>query len=174
VTGGHHPRCTVEYRTEVIPVTQFGLAGRQPHPHRQFQFALRGYGSIHRCPWWRECGAHTIAGVLEQPTAVRLDRFTQYVSCAAMAARMALASASHRRVDPSTSVNKNVTAPDGAAAADTLTGFHKQRSPTPNIGGSSAVTGYTCFETNFRESHMSSVLRYPRAAHPLAVNLFHD
>ena len=49
---------------------------------------------------------------------------------------MPSASAAHRRVEPSTSVNKNVTAPEGAAAADTLTGFHKEGGPTSNIGGS--------------------------------------
>src|ERR1700739_3383184 len=39
------------------------------------------------------------------------------LSWAASAARIPSASASHRRVDPSTSVNKNVTTPEGAAAA---------------------------------------------------------
>jgi hypothetical protein len=48
---------------------------------------------------------------------------------------MASASASHRRVDPSTSVNRNVTTPDGAAAADTLTGCHKERRRTLNNDG---------------------------------------
>src|SRR5208337_504582 len=33
---------------------------------------------------------------------------------------------SHRRVEPSTSVNKNVTTPDGATTGDTLTGCHKE------------------------------------------------
>jgi hypothetical protein len=33
--------------------------------------------------------------------------------------------------------------PDGAAAAHTLTGFHKERSATSDIGGSGAVTRYT-------------------------------
>jgi hypothetical protein len=61
-------------------------------------------------------------------------------SCAARAFRIKSASASHRRVDPSTSVNKNVTTPEGAAAADTLTGFHTQRSPTSYISGSDPVT----------------------------------
>src|SRR6202012_3172498 len=36
-----------------------------------------------------------------------------------LAARIPCASASHRRVEPSTSVNKNVTTPEGAAAVDT-------------------------------------------------------
>jgi hypothetical protein len=60
---------------------------------------------------------------------------------------MPSASASHRRVDPSTSVNRNVTTPEGAAAgsADTYAGCHKEHSPTSNIGGSGPVTGYTCF-----------------------------
>jgi hypothetical protein len=59
-------------------------------------------------------------------------------------------------------VNKNVTTPEGAAAADTLTGFHKERGPIPNIDGSGPVTGFTCFETNFRESQMSSISRQLR------------
>jgi hypothetical protein len=33
-------------------------------------------------------------------------------------------------------VNKNVTTPEGAAFANTLTGFHKECGPTSNIGGS--------------------------------------
>jgi hypothetical protein len=46
-------------------------------------------------------------------------------SCAASAARISSASACHRRVAPSTSVNRNVTTPVGAAAG--------QRSPTQNL-----------------------------------------
>ncbi len=46
-------------------------------------------------------------------------------SCAFRAARIAAASASHRRVDPSISVNRNVTTPVGAAAA-TRTEWHEQ------------------------------------------------
>ena len=46
------------------------------------------------------------------------------------------------------SVNKNVTVPDGAAAAaDTLTGFHKERSTTQQTA------------TDFRDSRKSSVSR---------------
>ena len=47
-------------------------------------------------------------------------------SWAASAARIASASASHRRVEPSTSVNRNVTTPEGAAAgsADTHAESH--------------------------------------------------
>ena len=37
-------------------------------------------------------------------------------------------------------MNKNVTTPEGAAAADTLTGFHTERSPTSYISGSGPVT----------------------------------
>ena len=48
--GGHHPRRTIEHRTEVIPVPQLGFAGRQPHPHRQLQRPLRGHRGIHRRP----------------------------------------------------------------------------------------------------------------------------
>jgi hypothetical protein len=55
----------------------------------------------------------------------------------ANAARIASASASHRRVEPSTSVNKNVTTPEGAAtaAADTPAESHNRPAPTTRIGG---------------------------------------
>ena len=54
---------------------------------------------------------------------------TESASCAASATRMPSASASHRRVEPSTSVNKNVTTPEGAAAAgaDTYAESHNGR-----------------------------------------------
>jgi hypothetical protein len=45
-------------------------------------------------------------------------------SCAERADRIASASASHRRVEPSISVNKNVTTPEGSPPADTRTGCH--------------------------------------------------
>ena len=50
VPGGHHPRRTIQHRTEVIPVAQFSFAGRQPHPHRQLQRSLRGHRGIHGRP----------------------------------------------------------------------------------------------------------------------------
>ena len=46
--GGHHPRRTVQHRTEVVPVAQLCLTGRQPHPHRQLQRPLRSHRGIHR------------------------------------------------------------------------------------------------------------------------------
>jgi hypothetical protein len=57
-------------------------------------------------------------------------------SWAARAALIASASASHRRVEPSTSVNKNVTAPDGGPAltADTQAECHTEHGPIANIG----------------------------------------
>src|ERR1700688_1603501 len=66
-------------------------------------------------------------------------------SWAVSATRIASASVSHRRVEPSTSVNRNVTTPEGADAgsADTHAGGPKEHSPTSNIGGSGPVTGYT-------------------------------
>ena len=49
---------------------------------------------------------------------------------------------SHRRVEPSTSVNRNVTTPEGAAAAgaDTPAESHNRRAPTSHIGGIRAQT----------------------------------
>ena len=50
---------------------------------------------------------------------------------------MPSASASHRRVEPSTSVNKNVTTPEGAAVAgaDTPAESHTRHAPTSHIVG---------------------------------------
>jgi hypothetical protein len=49
-------------------------------------------------------------------------------SCASRAARIASASASHRRVEPSISVNSNVTPPVGGSPADTRTECHTKPS----------------------------------------------
>ena len=48
VPGGHHPRRSIEHRTEVVCPAQLGFAGRQPHPHRQLQHPLRGHRGIDR------------------------------------------------------------------------------------------------------------------------------
>jgi hypothetical protein len=68
-------------RTEFQAVrpAQLGFAGRDPHPHRQLQLPLRGNSGIHRRLRGTECRAHPVAGVPEQPTAVRLHRLTQYL-----------------------------------------------------------------------------------------------
>jgi len=59
------------------------------------------------------------------------------LSWTASAACIACASVSHRRVEPSTSVNKNVTTPEGAAAggAGTPAESHNRHTPTSHIGG---------------------------------------
>jgi hypothetical protein len=77
VTGGHHACGAIQNRSEVVALTQLGLAGRQPHPHRQFECPLRGHRRIDRRSRRGERGAHTVAGVFEQPAAVRLDRLAQ-------------------------------------------------------------------------------------------------
>jgi hypothetical protein len=82
----------------VVTVAMFGLTGCQAHPHRQLQRPLRGYCGIHRL-----CGelnaAHTPSPVClnnQPPCALIASRDT--ASCAVSAARIASASASHRRV----------------------------------------------------------------------------
>ena len=77
--GGHHPRRTVQHRTEVIPLAQLGLAGRQPHPHRQLQRPLRSHRRIHCGSRRGEGGAHPVAGVLEHEAPVRLNRPAQHL-----------------------------------------------------------------------------------------------
>jgi choline dehydrogenase-like flavoprotein len=65
--GGHHPRSTVEHRTEVVGPAQLGFAGRDAHPHRQRQLPLRGHRGIHRRARRGEGGTHAVTGVFEQP-----------------------------------------------------------------------------------------------------------
>jgi hypothetical protein len=77
--GGHHPRRPVEHRTEIVVSPQLGLAGRNSHPHRQFQRTLGGHRRIDRTRRGGEGGTHTVAGVLEHEAAVRLNRRTQYL-----------------------------------------------------------------------------------------------
>jgi hypothetical protein len=94
--------------------------------------------------------AHTVTGVLEQPTPVALDRRAQHLSWAASAARMPSASASHRRVEPSTSVNRNVTTPEGGPPADTRKGCHTK------------PTSMQQTATDFRDPRIWSISRQRR------------
>jgi hypothetical protein len=50
---------------------------------------------------------------------------------AVLGTRIASASASHRRVEPSTSVKRNVTTPEGGPPADTRTGSHNRHPHSP-------------------------------------------
>jgi hypothetical protein len=65
----------------------------------------------------RERGDDAVAGVLEQETTAVFDRRAQHVVLGGEAFRMPSASAFDRRVEPFTSVNRNVTTPEEAAAA---------------------------------------------------------
>ncbi len=55
------------------------LAGRQPYPHRQLQRALRSDSGVNGEFRRGERGTYPIAGVLEQPALVRLDRGAQHL-----------------------------------------------------------------------------------------------
>ena len=92
---------------------------------------------------------------MKPPCASTAERSTS--SWAASAARIASASASHRRVEPSTSVNRNVTTPEGAAArsADTPAESHNRHAPTSHIGGSSSGHRIRVYN-GFPESRESS------------------
>ena len=135
----HHPRGPVEHCAEVVVSTQFGLTGGDAHAHRQFQRPLRGDGGVDGGARRSECRAHTVTGVLEhQPSCVSTVSRSTW-SCASSAARIASASASQRRVEPSISVNRKVTTPDGAAmfigaprtpASPEMSSYVRQRGPT--------------------------------------------
>jgi hypothetical protein len=72
--GCHHSCGAIEHRTEVVPVSQLGLAGCQSH--RQLQLPLRGVHGGHR----RREGRHdTVARVAEQEPVIRLDRRAQHL-----------------------------------------------------------------------------------------------
>ncbi len=109
----HHPRGAVQHGAEVVAAAQFGLAGGDTHPHRQLQRSLSGDRGIDRRTRRGEHRAHPVAGVVEQPAIVRFDGSRKKSSWASSAARIASASASHRRVEPSISVNRKVRTPEG-------------------------------------------------------------
>ena len=44
----HHPRGTIQHRTEIVRPPQLGFAGRDAHPHRQRQCPLRGHRRVDR------------------------------------------------------------------------------------------------------------------------------
>jgi Bacterial protein of unknown function (DUF899) len=162
VFEGRRQRRTVEHRTEVIPSRNSASPVASP---------IRTGNSNARCA---ASAASTAdlgeANAAHTPSPVCLNMYPPCASIApcstsswaASATRIPSASASHRRVEPSTSVNRNVTTPEGAAArsADTTAESHTDRlRPRTSADRSGPVTGYTCFETNFRESQMSSLMR---------------
>ena len=77
-------------------------------------------------------GSKPWTNVATTPSPVWLNRNPSYdsisvrstSSCASSAAGIASASVSHRRVEPSISVNKKVTTPEGGPPADTRTECH--------------------------------------------------
>jgi len=79
MSSGHHLCGTIEHRSEVIPISQLGLAGCQSHSHRQRQLPLlidRGVHGAHR----RREGRHeTVAGVAEQEPVIGLDQCAQHL-----------------------------------------------------------------------------------------------
>ena len=79
VAGGHHPRGAIQHRAEVVVVPQLGLAGRDPHSHRQLQFALRVDRRIDRRHRRCERRSHPVPGVAEHEALVGLDRRTQHL-----------------------------------------------------------------------------------------------
>ena len=74
---------------------------------------------------------------------------------------MSSASASHRRVEPSTSVNKNVTTPEGAAAAaaDTPAESHNRPAPTTRIGGNYRAEHRTLADSQHAQPGRSSLVK---------------
>ena len=77
MAGGHQSRRTIERRAEVVRIAKLGFAGRNTHPHRQFEFPLRVNGSLHRRLRRGERRTHPVTGVLEQVAAVLADHTTK-------------------------------------------------------------------------------------------------
>ena len=79
MSSGHHPRGSIEHRSEVVPVSQLGLAGRQSHSHRQLQLPLRVDRGVHSRHRRREGRHATVARVAEQEPVIPLDRGAQHL-----------------------------------------------------------------------------------------------
>ena len=77
MAGGHHPRGAVEYGAEVIPAAQFGFAGGDAHPYRQFQRQLRCDRGIDSRRGRVEYGTHAVTRVIEHPPVIRTDNLTK-------------------------------------------------------------------------------------------------
>ena len=77
VARGHHPRGAVENRAEVVPAAQFGFAGGDSHPHRQFECQLRCDRSIDSRTGRSKYGAHAVTCVVEHSSVVRVDGVTK-------------------------------------------------------------------------------------------------
>ena len=122
MTGRHHS-CGTVYGAEIVPAAQLRLAGGQAHPHGEFEHTLRGDAGSDCSAGRSECRAHTVTGVLEEPTLVRLNGSAQQPVVRSQSRRMPR-SASHRRVEPSMSVKRKVITPD--APVDSLGGVRLQ------------------------------------------------
>ena len=77
-----------------------------------------------------------------------------------------LASASHRRVEPSMSVNKNVTTPEGAAArsADTPAESHNRYAPTWHFAG--------IRPRRVTKTHLTATRNVPRQQHVVVEDVY--
>ena len=129
VTRAHDPRRPIQRRAVVVPVPLLALTGVHTHPHPQrpgllprlrAQRALRLDRRAQRVPHAREHRVHTITGRLDHVTVVRLDRRAQQLVVTRQRAGIASGYSSHRRVEPSRSVNKNVTVPEGNPVIQSL------------------------------------------------------
>ncbi len=145
--GSHHPRRTVVHRPEEVP-SPCSSASPVATPIRTGNGSPRcaSTGGIDGRLRRGERGAHPVAGVLEHEAPCASMARCSTSSWAIRAARIASASASHRRVEPSISVNRNVTTPkeqppDERTPPQNLTTRH---APTSYIGGSGPDPGYTC------------------------------
>ena len=77
--GGHHPCGTVQHRAEVIVIPQLGFSGRNPHPNRQLQLALRVDGGLNCGHRRGKRGSHAVPRVAENEPIVRLDGGAQHL-----------------------------------------------------------------------------------------------
>ncbi len=79
MAGGHHPRRPVEHRPEVVPVPQFGFAGRDAHADRQLKLPLRVDRRVDGRHRRGKRRSHPVPGVAEQEAIVCLDRGAQHL-----------------------------------------------------------------------------------------------
>ena len=122
MTDRHDARRPVDRGAVVIAVPFVGLARVNAHTRRDRRLgrpALGTKGSLrvdrgqHPVGCGGEGDMHAVTGGLDDRATVRCDRDAQDSSWRASAARIASGCSSQRCVDPSISVNKNVTVPEG-------------------------------------------------------------
>ena len=123
VRGRHETRRAVHRAAVVVAIAQLGLTRVQPHPHPEpprhlprltTERELRRDGGVDRIVRGAEHGVEPVACRFHHEPVVSLDRLVQNRVMTGQGGSHRLGMLFPRRVEPSRSVNKNVTVPEGS------------------------------------------------------------